>query len=240
MGRPVFRKRATFSEADCANSALVGPAAPPYCRQMNEEYLPLRVALTGFDVMRSFEGSPRQWGTTSVLSAVTLVLALSIGCTTHVVFTPKAFIQRLCALVPRPRAHRVRYHGVFAPAFSLREQVVPEPPVPPPNDEPASPEPPEPQQNPAKAEVAPSAPARNDAKRQVRWIQAEMGIESCLAHHLAERSHPEIAAMVGAGTPPRSVELAPRSTTAVAGWVGPTASGRGAAEDPVVCDAEDP
>jgi hypothetical protein len=45
--------------------------------------------------------------------------------TTHIVLTPKAFIQRLCALVPRPRAHRLRYHGVFAPASRFRAQVVP-------------------------------------------------------------------------------------------------------------------
>ena len=35
--------------------------------------------------------------------------------TTHVVLDPLDFIARLAALVPRPRAHLTRYHGVFAP-----------------------------------------------------------------------------------------------------------------------------
>ena len=35
--------------------------------------------------------------------------------TTHVLFEPEDFIARLAALAPRPRAHLVRYHGLFAP-----------------------------------------------------------------------------------------------------------------------------
>jgi hypothetical protein len=46
---------------------------------------------------------------------------------THVVLDPLDFIARLAALVPRPRAHLVTYHGCFAPAASHRHQVVPEP-----------------------------------------------------------------------------------------------------------------
>jgi hypothetical protein len=34
-------------------------------------------------------------------------------------------IERLLALVPRPRRHLVTYHGVLAPAASLRSRVVP-------------------------------------------------------------------------------------------------------------------
>lgn len=45
--------------------------------------------------------------------------------TTHVIFEPMDFIARLAALVPKPRAHLTRYHGVFAPHSGLREQVVP-------------------------------------------------------------------------------------------------------------------
>ena len=45
--------------------------------------------------------------------------------TTHVIFEPEDFIARLVALVPKPRAHLTRYHGVFAPASADREQVVP-------------------------------------------------------------------------------------------------------------------
>jgi hypothetical protein len=45
--------------------------------------------------------------------------------TTHVLFEPEDFIARLAALVPKPRAHLTRYHGVFAPASADRAQVVP-------------------------------------------------------------------------------------------------------------------
>ena len=34
-------------------------------------------------------------------------------------------MERLCALVPKPRKHLVTYHGVLAPASGLRPQVVP-------------------------------------------------------------------------------------------------------------------
>jgi len=45
--------------------------------------------------------------------------------TTHVIFEPEDFIARLVALVPKPRAHLTRYHGVFAPASPDRARVVP-------------------------------------------------------------------------------------------------------------------
>ena len=34
-------------------------------------------------------------------------------------------MERLCALVPKPRKHLVTYHGVLAPVAGLRSQVVP-------------------------------------------------------------------------------------------------------------------
>ena len=37
-------------------------------------------------------------------------------------------MQRLAALVPRPRLHLIRFHGVLAPNAKLRSQVVPVPP----------------------------------------------------------------------------------------------------------------
>jgi Putative transposase len=40
--------------------------------------------------------------------------------TTHVIFEPEDFMARLAALVPKPRAHLTRYHGVFAPASPER------------------------------------------------------------------------------------------------------------------------
>jgi hypothetical protein len=42
-----------------------------------------------------------------------------------VVLTGQVLIERLLALVPRPRRHLVTYHGVLAPAASLRSRVVP-------------------------------------------------------------------------------------------------------------------
>jgi hypothetical protein len=47
--------------------------------------------------------------------------------TTHVLFEPLDFIARLAALVPRPRAHLVRFHGLFAPNARHRRLVVPGP-----------------------------------------------------------------------------------------------------------------
>ena len=40
--------------------------------------------------------------------------------TTHIVMPPLEFIQRLAALVPRPRLHLIRFHGVLAPNARLR------------------------------------------------------------------------------------------------------------------------
>jgi hypothetical protein len=47
--------------------------------------------------------------------------------TTHFVFEPLAFIERLAALVPPPRMHQLTYHGVLAPAASWRSDIVPGP-----------------------------------------------------------------------------------------------------------------
>jgi hypothetical protein len=45
--------------------------------------------------------------------------------TTHVEFEPVEFIAKLAALVPPPRAHLTRFHGVFAPNAALRAQLTP-------------------------------------------------------------------------------------------------------------------
>jgi len=49
--------------------------------------------------------------------------------TTHIVMSPLEFMQRLAALVPRPRLHLIRFHGVLAPHANLRAQIVPSAPV---------------------------------------------------------------------------------------------------------------
>ena len=39
--------------------------------------------------------------------------------TTHVVMSPLELMQRLATLVPRPRLHLIRFHGVLAPNARL-------------------------------------------------------------------------------------------------------------------------
>jgi hypothetical protein len=45
--------------------------------------------------------------------------------TTHIVLEPLDFIARLAALVPPPRAHLTRFHGVFAAHAALRAAITP-------------------------------------------------------------------------------------------------------------------
>lgn len=45
--------------------------------------------------------------------------------TTHIVLNPLDFIARLAALVPPPRTHLTRFHGVFAAHATLRAAITP-------------------------------------------------------------------------------------------------------------------
>jgi len=45
------------------------------------------------------------------------------------VISPLEFMQRLAALVPRPRLHLIRFHGALAPKAKLRALVVPRAPA---------------------------------------------------------------------------------------------------------------
>ena len=45
--------------------------------------------------------------------------------TTHIVMSPLELLQKLAALVPRPRLNLIRFHGVLAPNAKWRSQVVP-------------------------------------------------------------------------------------------------------------------
>jgi hypothetical protein len=54
--------------------------------------------------------------------------------TTHIKMSPLEFMQRLVALVPRPRLHLTRFHGVLAPNAGLRTAIVPGPPQKPGDD----------------------------------------------------------------------------------------------------------
>ena len=48
--------------------------------------------------------------------------------TTHIVMSPLEFMQRLAALVPRPRLNLIRFHGVLAPNATLRSEIIPDAP----------------------------------------------------------------------------------------------------------------
>lgn len=43
------------------------------------------------------------------------------------ILEPRELLRRLATLVPPPRAHLVRYHGVFGPASKWRSEIVPAP-----------------------------------------------------------------------------------------------------------------
>jgi len=54
--------------------------------------------------------------------------------TTHIVFTPHEVIEKRIPLIPRPRCHLIRYHGILGPAAKDHAKVVPTPPAPPARD----------------------------------------------------------------------------------------------------------
>ncbi len=47
--------------------------------------------------------------------------------TTHILMERDELLERLVPLIPPPRAHQVRYHGVLAPCASARDRIVPGP-----------------------------------------------------------------------------------------------------------------
>ena len=47
--------------------------------------------------------------------------------TTHILMERHELLERLAPLIPPPRAHQVRYHGVLAPCASARDRIVPGP-----------------------------------------------------------------------------------------------------------------
>ena len=47
--------------------------------------------------------------------------------TTHILMERSELIERLVPLIPPPRAHQVRYHGILAPCASQRDWIVPRP-----------------------------------------------------------------------------------------------------------------
>jgi hypothetical protein len=49
--------------------------------------------------------------------------------TTAIRMTPLELMEKLAALVPRPRVHLTRFHGVLGPHYKYRKQIVPQKPV---------------------------------------------------------------------------------------------------------------
>ena len=76
--------------------------------------------------------------------------------TTALVLSPTGLLQRLAAIIPRPRTHQITYHGVLGGNARLRSRIVPTPP-------------------PVEAErgclrTERSTPQRDTPKWKVRWI----------------------------------------------------------------------
>ena len=46
---------------------------------------------------------------------------------THVVYSPLEFLEKLVALIPPYRSNLLRYSGVFSPHSKLRSRVIPQP-----------------------------------------------------------------------------------------------------------------
>jgi hypothetical protein len=50
--------------------------------------------------------------------------------TTHIVMTPLELMEKIAAIIPRPRVHLTRFHGVLAPHYKHRKIIVPAKPLP--------------------------------------------------------------------------------------------------------------
>ena len=45
--------------------------------------------------------------------------------TSHIVMSPLELLEKITAIIPRPRVHLTRFHGVLAPHYKYRHLVVP-------------------------------------------------------------------------------------------------------------------
>ena len=109
--------------------------------------------------------------------------------TTQIVMDPLEFMQRLAALVPRPRLHLIRFHGVLAPHAKLRSAIVPS----------ASTEPTT--TTPDPVEKSPSS-----ASAHISWARLLKRVFghhiNCSSHRRGDRSrahHPPLSSKVRAG-----------------------------------------
>ena len=94
--------------------------------------------------------------------------------TTHIVLEPLDLMARLAALVPRPRMHLTRYHGVLAPHSQYRGAVTPA------HRGRGAPKPPV-----SGAEAAKPSPPRHVGMSWARGLKRVFGvqIESCAGQH---------------------------------------------------------
>ena len=90
-----------------------------------------------------FIGSPWSRTARSSIEPSTAPLACPGGCT-----SPTQFLGRIAALIPPPRSHLLRYHGVFAPHSKHRARIVPQCP----------------RATPASATTAPHRPSRSRSR----------------------------------------------------------------------------
>lgn len=82
--------------------------------------------------------------------------------TTHIVMTPLELMERLAAIVPRPRVHLTRFAGVFAPHYKFRALVVPKP----------------------KAEPSPESSDKHQSNSRISWARLlkrvfNIDVETC-------------------------------------------------------------
>jgi len=127
--------------------------------------------------------------------------------TTHVVFEPGELLEKLAALVPPPRFHLVRYHGILGPCARERGHVVAR------------------RSESPRREVAAALDAREAARaasldrhapRPIRAPREERPIAEALAFR--GEANPSIGAFGNAGPEPRGGDQAPRMRLRRLAW----------------------
>ena len=135
QGRAALGERAGERDARPGRGSRAEPSVKaPLCAEVDGFSLHAGVAVPGSDRER-LERLCRYAGRPAIAESRLSLLPDGRVCyelkrrwqdgTTHVVLEPQVFLERLVALVPRPRRHLVTYHGVLAPAAGLRSRVVP-------------------------------------------------------------------------------------------------------------------
>jgi hypothetical protein len=108
--------------------------------------------------------------------------------TTHMLFESLELIERIVALIPPPRAHLVRYHGVLAPAARARARVTRDRRVPPAGPETSA------------AAAAPSDPALPQAPMLPTHAREARRADSSAPRHPACPPHSALPAQSEART----------------------------------------